>query len=104
VLVLSVMPTDSRLAVGSLDKVGHLCEYLVFAWLLVQAIRATRSREREYVLWAWLYATSYGGLMELLQAALPWRRADWTDALINALGAALGVAIGQAMPPRVQSP
>lgn len=150
-LVLSVTPTDPRVSAPSVHQVGHLCGYLVFAWLLVQAlpptwplatvkpqrmlpakpyaassparvaklvggqaIRATRLpaaldgqqpdaaqaglRERESLLWAWLYATSYGGLMELLQMVLPWRRADWTDALMNALGAALGVWLGRRWP------
>jgi hypothetical protein len=121
--VLSAIPTDPRVSVGSLDKVGHLCEYWLFAWILVQVVRASphtnrgdaggiptigagasRMREREYVLWAWLYATSYGGLMELLQVALPWRGADWTDALMNALGAALGAWLGTRWPAPQQEP
>ena len=110
-LVLSAIPTDPRVSVGSLDKVGHLCEYLVFAWILVQVVRASPHTNRgaspgvaAISVGAWLYATSYGGLMELLQVALPWRGADWTDALMNALGAVLGVAIGRKIPPLVQSP
>ena len=47
--------------------------------------------EREYLLWAWMYATSYGLLIELLQGMVPWRSADLTDAIANTVGAALGV-------------
>ena len=56
---------------------------------------ASQMPERDYRLWAWMYATSYGLLIELLQAMLPWRSADLMDAAVNAIGAALGVLIGQ---------
>jgi len=116
IFVASMVPVDPRVSVGHLDKVVHLCEYLLFAWLLVQAIRTSRvprdmrsmsgtespkslrdfwGPEREYLLWAWIYATSYGLLIELLQGLVPWRSADLADALANALGAALGVWVGQ---------
>ena len=127
--VVSVTPVDPRLTVGHLDKVAHLGEYLLFAWLLVHALRTTappagwepvypwcrsnyfdqmlRDVEPTAVLnwrsvagrriqlerhwWAWMFATSYGLLIECLQALLPWRSAELADALANACGAALGV-------------
>ena len=98
VLIVSVIPEGPDLSAGHLDKIAHLCEYLLFAWLLVQAIRAGRGPQPEYRLWAWLYATSYGLLMELLQAMVPWRSAEWGDALANAIGAACGVWVGQRIP------
>lgn len=99
-LIVSVIPEGPNLSVGHLDKIAHLCEYLLFAWLLVQAIRATRGRETEYLLWAWMYATSYGLLMELIQAMVPWRSAEWGDVVANALGAVLGVWLGDRIPRR----
>ena len=96
--VFSVIPIGPGPSIPYLDKIVHLCEYLLFAWLLVQAIRASQMPERTYLLWAWIYATSYGLLIELVQAMLPWRSAEWADAAANALGAALGVAIGQKVP------
>ena len=98
VFVLSVAPISPGVSIPHLDKVAHLCEYLVFAYLLVQAIRATWHGERAYLLWAWIYATSYGLLMELIQIMVPWRSAELGDALANAVGAALGVWIGQYLP------
>jgi VanZ family protein len=89
-----MVPVDPRVSAGHLDKVVHLCEYLFFAWLLVQAIRGSRTAEREHLVWAWIYATSYGLLIELLQGMVPWRSADLTDAMANGLGAALGVWLG----------
>lgn len=102
ILAVSVMPGGPDWSVGHLDKVGHVCEYLLFAWLLVQAVRLGRLREREYLLFAWLYATSYGALVELIQGLVPWRSADWLDALANAAGAALGVWLGNRYPTRSQ--
>ena len=72
--------------------------YLVFAWLLTQAVRASRMMEADYFLWAWMYATGYGVLVEVLQMFLPWRSASIMDALMNAAGAALGVWIGRRWP------
>ena len=98
VLIVSVIPEGPDLSVGHLDKIAHVCEYLLFAWLLGQAIRTTRMPEPAYRLWAWIYATSYGVLIELIQAMLPWRSAEWGDAVANAIGAALGVWVGQRIP------
>ena len=91
------MPTrDLGLAsVRHLDKVGHLCQYLVFGWLLVKAIRLGRLRAREYLALAWMFVTAYGLLMELIQLMVPWRSAEWADIFINALGAGLGIWCGE---------
>ena len=99
VLVLAVIKVpEPDLGVPQLDKVAHLCEYLLFAWLLVQGIRTTQTSERLYLLWAWIFATSYGLLIELIQVMLPWRSMEWADAAANTLGAALGVWLGQRFP------
>ena len=95
IFVASMIPVDARVAPGELDKVIHVCEYLLFAWLLVQAMSLDSSAGREYLWWAWIYATSYGLLMELLQGLVPWRSGSLADAAANAVGAALGVWIGR---------
>ena len=104
-LILAIIPEGPDLSVGHLDKIAHLGEYLLFAWLLVQAIRANPAAGREpaYRLWAWIYATSYGILIELIQAMVPWRSAEWGDAVANALGAALGVWVGDRIPREVKT-
>lgn len=98
IFVGAMVPVHPDLSVDHLDTVVHLGEYLLFAWLLVQAVRMHRLREREYLTLAWIYATSYGWLIELLQMLVPWRSADLLDALTNALGAAVGVWVGQRFP------
>jgi VanZ family protein len=100
ILLASLVPGGQQPSVPHLDKAAHLCEYLLFAWLLVQAIRAGRLVEPEYLTLAWIYATSYGLLMELLQAFVPWRSADWADAVMNGLGAAAGIWIANKWPRR----
>ncbi len=115
VLFLSVIPVETEVEIPHLDKAVHLCEYLLFAWLLVQAVRIgsrlpaapddpfrgaaqAGMPERAYLLWAWIYATSFGLLVELIQAMIPWRSAELVDGLVNALGAAAGVWIGERWP------
>lgn len=77
-----------------LDKVVHLCEYLVLAWLLAQAVRLSRPEGREGWLLAWMLAAAYGLLMEGVQVMVPWRSADWVDVFVNGIGAGLGVWFG----------
>lgn len=93
-----MLPLDIEARIPHLDKAAHLGEYLIFAWVLTQAIRASRMTETEYLIWAWMYATTYGLLIEVLQMCLPWRSASIMDALMNALGAAGGVWIGRRWP------
>ena len=96
ILIFSVIPVrDGVLEAPYLDKLAHLGEYLLLAWLLVQAMRVSRVLQPSYALWAWIYATSYGLLLEVVQAMLPWRSAELADAAANALGAALGVWLSQ---------
>jgi len=102
IFVVSIIPDGPELSVGRLDKAAHLCEYLLFAWLLIQAVRAGPVPKPEYQLWVWIYATSYGLLMELIQAMVPWRSAELADVLADAAGAALGVWAGQRIPREVK--
>jgi len=100
VFVLSIIPVEPKVTIPHLDKLVHLCQYLLFAWLLMQAVRASRMPEPDYRWWVWIYATSYGLLIELVQAMIPWRSAELVDAAANALGAAVGVWAGERIPRR----
>lgn len=88
IFVASVIPVAPKLVPGRLDTVVHLCEYLLLAWLLAQALRASAQRRLAVIAWGW--ATAYGAILEMVQAFVPWRSAEISDALANALGAALG--------------
>jgi len=96
IFIASVIPVRGKaLEVPYVDKGLHLSEYLLLAWLLVQALRVSQVLQPSYLLWAWIYTTSYGLLIEVIQAMLPWRSAELGDAAANALGAAVGAWIGQ---------
>lgn len=100
ILYLSVIPVPERPEIPWFDKAAHAGQYLVLAWLLVQAIRAGGLGEPEDGRLAWISATSYGLLVELLQALIPWRSAELADALANAAGALGGVWVGNRWPRR----
>lgn len=98
VFVVSVIPVATPGPPGAhLDKVAHLCEYLLLAWLLVHAVRSSEGAARP-LWWAWIWATGYGALIELVQAFIPWRSAELGDAIANALGAAVGLWIARRFP------
>ncbi|MDP3722034.1 MAG: VanZ family protein [Candidatus Omnitrophota bacterium] len=94
--VVSVIPVpfEGPLPSGHLDKVIHLCEYWVLAWLLIRAIPPDRPFSSGVQLGVWLLAAGYGGLLEVAQAMIPWRSGEVLDVAANMAGAALGVWVG----------
>ncbi len=96
IALLSLLPApDTGFDVPHLDKAVHVVAYAGMAWLLMHSIRTVILVEIEYVWLSWLFATSYGMLIEVLQLMVPWRSADWWDIAVNALGAALGIWAGK---------
>ena len=85
--IVSVIPVSGAPRVPYLDKVVHLCEYWLFAWILTRG----RSRTRTSRWNIWGIATLYGVLIEGIQACIPWRSAELMDAASNAVGALIGV-------------
>ncbi len=90
ILFGSVIPIAPSLAPGHLDKLYHVCEYLLLGWLLVPSWPWERGRAKAQ-LQAWMVATCYGLIIEGIQTLLPWRSGDWVDAAANGLGALFGV-------------
>ena len=101
VLVTAVIPTPEGPSIPHLDKAVHLCEYLLLAWLLSVALRTGGLTAHDYLILAWIYATSYGLLIELIQALVPWRSCDLWDAAADAAGAAIGVWLGRRIPKNI---
>ena len=79
----------------SLDKLLHLCEYLLLAWCIVQTAKASRFPQVTALTAAFLLSTSYGVLLEGVQHLLPYRQAEWLDVAVNTIGAAIGVLVGR---------
>ena len=78
-------------------KAGHLTEYAVLAGLLARAIRASL---RPAPAWlgravglAWTGAAAYAATDEFHQSFVPTRTASFGDVVIDACGAALGLAL-----------
>jgi len=89
--MLAVIHLEPRVGPPHLDKVVHLCEYLVLSWLLMRTVRAHRALGSRDRLWVWLAASGYGAALELIQFSIPWRSGSGIDAIMNTVGAALGV-------------
>ena len=83
VLVLSLVPPSTPMPTTGWDKTNHLLAFSVMAALGCQAFRSRALR-------VLLGLLGYGVLIEVLQSLTPYRFAEWTDLLADALGLALG--------------
>lgn len=96
IAVLAVWPfsPETSRVIGPLDKLLHLCEYLLLAWCVVQAARASGwSRDKALTL-AFLLPTGFGVFLEGVQSVLPYRSAELWDLVANTMGACLGMQAG----------
>jgi VanZ family protein len=75
-----------------LRTLAHLATYAVLAALLVRALAAGRRSLAVAAIAAWLVAVLYGISDELHQAFVPDRTGRPADVLVDAVGAAIGVA------------
>jgi len=93
-LYLSVCPERAeaqgdQAAVPHLDKLLHAGAYGLLAWLLARAVGGTaKAGPGDVALIACIWASAYGGLIEILQG-LTGRTPDVVDLLANVAGAAL---------------
>ena len=87
------LPEQPSATVGWLDKVVHLCEYLLLAWCWLQ-IRRPAKLSGGFVARVLMGTIGYGLLLEATQLWVPYRTAQWADALANAIGAGLGTWLG----------
>ena len=100
IAVLAIIPIPQPVGktVGPLDKLIHLCEYLLLAWCVVQAARASGFPRAKTLAVAFLFPTSFGVLLECVQSFLPYRSAEYWDAVANTVGAGLGMWLGLMIP------
>ncbi|MBI3312397.1 MAG: VanZ family protein [Candidatus Omnitrophica bacterium] len=96
IAVGAVIPVPSKVgsAIGSLDKLLHLCEYLLLAWCTVRASRASGFPQAKTLTVAFLFPVGFGVFLEAVQGLLPYRSAELGDIVANTVGAGLGVGIG----------
>ena len=99
IAVVAVLPISSPETPGvPLDKLVHVCEYLVFAWCLVQTGRASKWADATTLILAFGIPVLWGGALEGVQTLLPYRSGDWADVCANIIGALLGLWLGLALP------
>ena len=87
VAVGSVMPGAVIPEFPSADKIVHMLAY----FLLMIWFSGLYSRQRHVVIA--LILVTFGGLLEFLQAVLPYRFFDPLDLLANTVGVALGLLL-----------
>ena len=98
IVILGVLPTQGAvhaIAEGRdnlLTSAGHFAAYVVLAFVLAVALDDWRLSARA-VLGAAALAVGLGVAIELVQAPLPYRDCQLADALVDAAGAALGLAV-----------
>lgn len=77
------------------DKVFHLVEYGIFAWLWYRALRVSVGARHHRWVGPAVFAVSllFAGLDEMYQSIIPFRASDFYDFLADALGAFLVMMI-----------
>lgn len=84
--------------IPNLDKIVHFTMYMglvsVFCFDVYRSNWLSRY-DGKILLWGWILAVLWGGLMELFQKYFTdYRTADWFDFLANTVGAFAGILIG----------
>lgn len=97
IVVAGTLPTQRLVAAlapqreAATTAAGHFIEYCVLAILVSGAMRASQSGVVR-ALWPVAIAAMLGALVEAVQAFLPYRDAQFSDAVVNLLGATVGAA------------
>jgi VanZ family protein len=98
IVVFGVIPTREVVHVASeghdnlVTSAAHFLEYAALAFVLAVALDDWRISRRA-VLGAILLAACLGVTIEVVQAPLPYRDAQLSDALLDIAGAALGISV-----------
>jgi len=80
----------------ALQKSMHIVSYGTLAAVLAWSLRPIDSTIARLAV-AFVIAAGFGALMEWLQLSIPGRFSSIYDIMLNAIGAAVGLAIGQQM-------
>jgi len=98
VVLFGVLPTQGTIHViaeghdAPLTSAGHFLEYAILAFVLAVALDDWRASYRALV-GAGVAAAGLGTLIELVQAALPYRDCQLADVMVNVVGACAGLAV-----------
>jgi len=85
---LGPLPLDERLPT---DKLGHIAAFAGLVWVVELALLELGAARRRAC--AFVSSAGAGGLLELVQGALPHRSADVGDWVADCIGAVLAVVL-----------
>jgi VanZ family protein len=88
VVVLALMPIGPTTPSIGWDKADHLFAFAVLGLLGMKAFPRSQAACMGGVL-------AFGIVVELLQAAVPYRFAEWRDIVANAVGIVIGIAVNR---------
>lgn len=91
-----VIEAASRGRDDAVTTVGHFAAYLLLGFLVGVALTGWEVRAGKLLLGLALTA-ALGGLVELVQAPLPYRGAEMLDFIVDVAGAAAGLALFSAV-------
>jgi len=95
VLFFSILPYKGlpSLTIGYFDKILHMFEYLVLAFLLFYGLSKSLrySGLKRVVLFTLIFGLGYGILMELIQLYVPGRNPSMGDVHADAAGVFFGI-------------
>jgi len=89
IITASLLPSTGLPSASGMDKVEHFFAYLLLAFL-VSLTLSRRLKRRENMLFAFLFGTGLGVLIEILQGMGVVRECSSLDAAADSLGAAAG--------------
>lgn len=87
-LIVCLLPLPPLAVPGGFDKIEHAAGYFLLA--AYAAMLFVRGRPLTFAL---LGLLAFGGLIEGLQALVPWRSAEWMDWFANAVGVGFGALL-----------
>ena len=92
ILAMSTIPGEEipKINIWSFDKILHIIEYFILAFLMINTLRIPNVRSIFIVI---LIGIAYGGLNEIWQGVLTSRYASVYDAIANGIGMILGSTI-----------
>ena len=74
----------------SIDKIGHIIFYGILTMLMLNDLNVFKGLTKLAIGTVLLIASSYGIMLEFVQAALPYRMFDYADMIANFIGVFTG--------------
>ncbi len=91
IFVLCTIPSPQLVSVSYADKIQHFVAFAAVSFLFRLAYPQNPGK-------AYFAAFILGGAVELVQAMIPWRSAEWLDLLADSMGIVLCMLVVELTP------